>query len=83
MVVVHKFPTPPPQRNAADTTRPPALTLQQQAKLDAVVKHFAGPYVLPGVEEDKRALMEEEQSWLVSFPETRFALRYDGLVSSS
>ncbi|KAG8984919.1 hypothetical protein FRB93_006173 [Tulasnella sp. JGI-2019a] len=63
MAVIHKVPIPPPKRNAAELTRP-TLTEEQQTKLDAVLKHFSGEYILSSVEEDKRALMEEERFWL-------------------
>lgn len=62
--IIHKTAIPPPLRT---NVQKPELTAEQQGKNAFVLNHFtAEGYLLPGVEEDKRVLMEEERFWLVS-----------------
>lgn len=64
MVVEHKTPIPPP--SLPGRTRP-TLTEEEQKKYETVLGHFTDPkFVVPGVDDGKHTLTEEEKFWLVS-----------------
>lgn len=64
---VYTAPAPPPLPQYA--TQPYALLQQSQEEMyQNVLAHFSKEYyTLPGAEEGKGGLMEEEKFWLVSF----------------
>lgn len=78
--IIHKTAIPPPHRA---NVQKPELTAEQQAKEAFVLNHFtAEGYLLPGVEEDKRVLLEEERFFLVSCTTylQRWAREADGMI---
>lgn len=67
--------TPLPVPSHSNVAPPPDLTEKEQAEYDHVLAHFASPdYVLPGVDTEKGALMEQERMWLVRLPLLAFSL---------
>ena len=61
--------TPLPVPTHPNVVPPHELSEKEQAEYDRVLAHFANPdYVLPGVETEKGALMEQERMWLVRLP---------------
>lgn len=60
--------SPPPPTITQDATRPWAdLPPNQEEMYEKVLAHFAKEgYSIPGVEEGKGELMDEEKLWLVS-----------------
>jgi len=61
--------TPLPVPTHPNVAPPHELAEKEQAEYDRVLAHFANPdYVLPSVETEKGALMEQERMWLVRLP---------------
>jgi hypothetical protein len=61
--------TPLPVLTHPNVAPPHELAEKEQAEYDRVLAHFANPdYVLPGVETENGALMEQERMWLVRLP---------------
>jgi len=58
---------PPPPALPADYKHEPSLAPRQKDMLDFLVAKFSNSeYPLPGAEDSKTHLMEEEKFWLVS-----------------
>jgi hypothetical protein len=58
---------PLPVPDHSDAHSPPVLLEKEQTLYDRVLDHFSGAdYIIPGINEDKAALMVDEKFWLVS-----------------
>ena len=67
--------TPLPVLTHPNVAPPHELAEKEQAEYDRVLAHFTNSdYVLPGVETEQGALMEQERMWLVRLPFLLFSL---------